>query len=80
MKLPRNLSADQLIRALKKLDYQVIRQKGSHIRLSTNRNGVHHITIPNHNPINIGTLSAILNDIANHLSMDKDKLLEELFG
>lgn len=37
------------------------------------------ITIPNHNPIKVGTLSAILSDIANHFSKTKEELINELF-
>ena len=39
MKLPRNLSGTDLVKALQKIGYVVTRQKGSHIRLTTNRNG-----------------------------------------
>jgi len=39
----------------------------------------HKITIPDHNPIKIGTLNNILNDIANYLKVDKKKIIEELF-
>ncbi len=53
MRLPRSVSAPELIKGLKVLGYEVTRQTGSHIRLSTNQNGQHHITIPNHNPIKI---------------------------
>jgi predicted RNA binding protein YcfA (HicA-like mRNA interferase family) len=35
MKLPRDLSGDELARALKKLGYVVTRQKSSHIRMTT---------------------------------------------
>ena len=63
MKLPRDLSGEVLAKALEKLGYTVDRQTGSHIRLTTQENGEHHITIPNHSPIKIGTLSAILRDI-----------------
>ncbi|MDJ0658694.1 MAG: type II toxin-antitoxin system HicA family toxin [Crocosphaera sp.] len=35
MKLPRDLSSDDLIKALSKLGYGVTRQTGSHIRLTT---------------------------------------------
>ena len=61
-KLPRNISGKSLIIKLKKLGYKPTRQIGSHIRLSTEQNGLHHITIPDHSPIKIGTLSNILND------------------
>ena len=45
MKLPRNVSAQDLIKGSKKLGYEVTRQTGSHIRLTTHQNGQHHITI-----------------------------------
>ncbi len=44
MKLPRNVSAQNLVKASKKLGYEVTRQTGSHIRLTTLQNGQHHIT------------------------------------
>jgi hypothetical protein len=40
----------------------------------------HHITIPNHVPLKVGTLSAILSDIAEHFGIEKEELLEILFG
>ena len=60
MKLPRNVSTDELIGSLQKLGYTITRQKGSHIRVTTNLNGQHHITVPNHSPIKLGTLSLSL--------------------
>ncbi len=80
MKLPRNISGADLIKALKKLGYESVRQKGSHIRLKTIVNGEHNITIPNHNPIKSCTLSAILLAIAIHNSLSKDELIEKLFS
>lgn len=44
MKLPRDLSGQDLTKALRKLDYQITRQTSSHIRLTTQRGGEHHIT------------------------------------
>ncbi|MBN3899398.1 MAG: type II toxin-antitoxin system HicA family toxin [Nostoc sp. NOS(2021)] len=79
MKLPRDLSSDDLIKALSRLGYEVSRQTGSHIRLTTQENGEHHLTIPAHNPIKIGTLNAILRDIAEHFNLSRDELLQELF-
>ena len=79
MKLPRDLSGDDLIKALKKLGYQTTRQTGSHIRLTLEGPLQHHITIPNHSPIKVGTLSAILSDVAIHWSISKDSLLQKLF-
>ncbi len=79
MKLPRDLSGEVLAKALEKLGYTVDRQTGSHIRLTTQENGEHHITIPNHSPIKIGTLSAILRDIENHFNVTREELLTQLF-
>jgi predicted RNA binding protein YcfA (HicA-like mRNA interferase family) len=80
MKLPRNISADELISSTQKFGYVVTRQKGSHIRITTNINGQHHLTIPNHSPIKLGTLSSILNDIASHFNLSKEELIKRLFG
>lgn len=58
MKLPRDVSSTELINKLAKLGYITTRQKGSHIKITRNHEfGVHNVTIPNHNPLKIGTLS-----------------------
>ncbi|MBC6418282.1 MAG: type II toxin-antitoxin system HicA family toxin [Prochloron sp. SP5CPC1] len=80
MKLPRDLSGEYLAKALEKLGYVVERQTGSHIRLTTQYKGEHHVTITNHSPIKIGTLSAILRDIENHLGLTREQLLKQLFS
>ena len=80
MRLPRDISGNQLIKALKKYGYEVTRQSGSHIRLSTQSNGEHHITVPNHDPLKIGTLNGILSEIATHLGKNKGTFVEELFN
>ena len=78
MKLPRNLTGLQWVKELESLGYQITRQTGSHIRLTTLENGEHHITVPAHNPLKTGTLSAILNDIAQHFNLTRDELLKRL--
>jgi len=80
MKLPRNLSGADLVKALQKLGYQSTRQTGSHIRLTTLEKGEHHITIPNHDPLRVGTLAAILGDIANHFEQSREEILKKVFG
>lgn len=79
MKLLRDLSSDDLIKKLSELGYDVTRQTGSHIRLTTSENGTHQITIPAHNPIKIGTLNNILRDVAQHFNLSKNELLKRLF-
>ena len=78
MKLPRDIHADALIRALRTLDYVPVRQTGSHIRIRTLRDGEHNETIPCHSPLKAGTLNAILRNIAEHHGLSRDKLLELL--
>ena len=79
MRLPRDLSSTELIQSLKILGYRATRQTGSHIRLTTEQQGEHHITIPQHNPLRIGTLSAILGDIAEHFELSRDAIAKKLF-
>ena len=78
--MPHDLSAKDLIKALKKFDYEPTRQVGSHIRITTHTPSEHHVTIPAHSPLKIGTLAAILDDIATHLNIDKQHLIKKLFG
>lgn len=81
MRLPRDISADKLIKSLAFYGYVKTRQTGSHIRLSNISQGnEHHITIPQHQPIKVGTLSAIIKDIARHLEKDPSEFIKELFG
>lgn len=80
MKLPRDLSSQDLVKALKVFGYEVSHQTGSHIRLTTQEKGEHHLTIPAHNPLKVGTLNAILRDVSNHLQVKREDLLNQLFG
>jgi len=79
MKLSRNIDALQLIKTLQKYGYQSTRQSGSHIRLTTQQNGQHHITIPKHDPLRIGTLNTILAEVAQHIGISKQELIDRLF-
>ncbi len=78
MRLPRDLAATELIRALERLGYEAVRQTGSHIRVRTIRDGEHHETIPCHGPLKVGTLSTILRGVAAHHRLSRDELLELL--
>ena len=80
MRLPRDVSGDELMRLLKRYGYQTTRQTGSHVRLtSTYRGDEHHITIPRHKNLRVGTLNSILKDIADYLAISKEELTRELF-
>lgn len=78
MKLPRDISASELINALRILGYVVTRQRGSHIRMTTQQGGEHHEVVPNHNPIRVGTLSSILKSIAAHHGLTVEELLAKI--
>jgi len=80
VKLPRDLSAADLVRVLARNGYEITRQTGSHIRLTTSVGGRHHITIPDHDPIKIGTLSGILREVGSHAGLGREELLRKLFS
>jgi len=80
MRLPRELSGIQLARLLESHGYVLTRRKGSHMRLTTLNQGEHHITIPDHDSLRIGTLSSILSDVAEHFGIQREELIERLFG
>ncbi|HUT55863.1 MAG TPA: type II toxin-antitoxin system HicA family toxin [bacterium] len=68
-----------MAKALTRLGYEITNRTGSHIRLTTPSHGEHHVTIPAHNPLRIGTLNAVLRDVAEHHGLTRDELLREIF-
>ena len=81
MKLPRDVSGEDLARALRRFDYEITRQTGSHMRVTSRFKGSrHHVTIPVHSQLKVGTLAEILGDVASYLDLTRDQLLRELFG
>jgi predicted RNA binding protein YcfA (HicA-like mRNA interferase family) len=68
-----------LLKVLSKLGYQVVRQRGSHVRLKcTTSTGDHAITIPLHEEIAPGTLNDILSKVALWKSIPKEDLVSML--
>lgn len=80
MRLPRDLSGRDLARALEALGYRTTRQTGSHIRLTTQQGGEHHVTIPDHKTLRVGALAGILDEVAKHFGLERAELLKRLFG
>lgn len=79
MKLPRDLSGADLIKALcRHYGYQRIHQEGSHVILQTESPVHHRIPVPNHDPLRLGTLNAILNAVARARGIDKTEILGKL--
>ena len=80
MRLPRDWGGERLAGLLRRYGYELTRQTGSHMRLTTQKGGEHHVTVPRHSPLRVGTLNAILKDVAQHLGLERDELLRELLG
>ena len=76
MKLPRDLSGAELIKLLcKHFGYRRVNQEGSHVILETANPRRHRISIPDHAPLRIGTLNAILRAVAGVQSVEKEDIL-----
>jgi predicted RNA binding protein YcfA (HicA-like mRNA interferase family) len=79
-RLPRDISGPELAKLLEAFGYVVTRQKGSHLRLTTQHRGEHHVTVPIHDALRTGTLNGVLKDVAEHAGVNRDEVLEKLFG
>ena len=80
MRTPRDKSWQEVVRALSRFGYQVVRQTGSHVRLTTQQKGEDHVTVPAHNPVRVGTLNAIVGHVARHFGKTLPEMMDELFG
>ncbi|MGC8514312.1 MAG: type II toxin-antitoxin system HicA family toxin [Acidimicrobiales bacterium] len=81
MRLPRDLSGRQLAALLRRhYGYEIVRQTGSHLRLRTDLSGEHRLTMPAGGSLRVGTLAAILADVADHRGVPRSQVEEELFG
>ena len=60
------------------MGYQRARQEGSHVRLTTRLDGEHHLTIPNHTPLRVGTFRSILKLVAAHHGLSVEELSNRL--
>jgi predicted RNA binding protein YcfA (HicA-like mRNA interferase family) len=79
MKIPRDLSGGDLVKVLcREWNYRVIHQEGSHIILETDVPGHQRLSVPNHNPLRIGTLNSIVRAVSSHKGVERQKLLESL--
>jgi predicted RNA binding protein YcfA (HicA-like mRNA interferase family) len=77
MKLPRDLSGEDLVKHLcKRWDYLRIHQAGSHIILQTQTPTSHRIAVPAHTPRRVGTLNAVLASVAAHKNAPKEAILK----
>ncbi|MCY3822338.1 MAG: type II toxin-antitoxin system HicA family toxin [Nitrospinae bacterium] len=82
MRLPRDLSGDDLAGRLRRhFGYRLDRQKGSHMTLTVvAQDSEHSLTIPKHRYIRVGTLSAIVSNVAIHFGLTQSEVSRRLFG
>ena len=82
MKLPRDLSGTEVARRLARhYGYRVTRSRGSHMTVTLTAEGdQHQVTVPRHRAVRIGTLDAIIADVAAFLGLPKQAVRDTLFG
>ena len=68
------MSGAELVAALRRIGYEKARQRGSHVRITTQAGGEHHEVIPLHDPVRAKTLSSILKSVARHHGIGVDEL------
>ena len=73
MRTPRDISGKELIKLLNVFGYNVVRQNGSHIMITTLQQGEHHLAIPNHNPLKVGTLNGLFLNVLTTFNLQKNK-------
>lgn len=79
MKLPRELSGRELARVLcARWTYRQVNQVGSHIILQTETPQHHRLSVPDHKPLRIGTLNAILRQVAAAKGVTRQEILATL--
>ena len=79
MKVPRDLSGAQLIKVLcRDWGFRQVHQEGSHVILQTETPGHQRLSVPNHNPLRIGTLNSIVRAVATHIGVDRQAVLDSL--
>lgn len=80
MKLPRDLSGRDRIKALGRPGYYDVRQEEKPCAAHCHAGRKDQRTIPMHDPLKPGTLNAILRHVAGHATLTRDELLKLLFS
>ena len=79
MKLPRDLKGSDLAKALcRDWGYRIVHREGSNLILQTEIPSHRRISIPDHNPIRLGTLNSILRLVARHKGTEREDILRSL--
>lgn len=73
------VSGKKLLKVLVRLGYEIIRQRGSHVRLrKLTAAGDHNITVPLHDELAKGTLNDILSQVSIWNGISEDALIETI--
>jgi len=71
------VSGEKLLKVLVRLGYEIIRQRGSHVRLRKQTvAGDHNITIPLHDELAKGTFNDILSQVSVWNGISDDALID----
>ena len=78
MKLPRDVDGRTLAQALcRQFGYRIVHQVGSHIVLQREATR-HRVAIPDHRPLRLGTLNAILRAVERAVNIQRSEILAAL--
>jgi predicted RNA binding protein YcfA (HicA-like mRNA interferase family) len=79
VKIPRDLDGCDLVAALcRRWGYQKVNQVGSHVILQTESPRHHRLAVPDHKPLRLGTLNAILRQVAAVKGVTREDILGSL--
>jgi predicted RNA binding protein YcfA (HicA-like mRNA interferase family) len=79
VKLPRDLNGRQLAQTLiRHFGYREVNRAGSHIILQTDSPKHHRLSVPDHDPLRIGTLNAILRSVAEAKGIGRAEILSRV--
>ena len=79
MRLPRDLAGAELVRILcKQYGYRQVNREGSHIILQVETPRHHRLAVPDHHPLRLGTLNAILRAVAAAQGVEKEDIVRRL--
>ncbi len=79
MKLPRDVSGRELAKTLiRHWGYRQVNQEGSHIILQTEDPEHHRLSVPDHNPLRLGTLNGILRAVAQAKRVGREDVIGSL--
>jgi len=79
MKIPRDVSGTHSpIPLCRRWRYAKVHQVGSHIILETSEPARQRISIPDHDPLRLGTLISILRSVAQHKGVTRAEIIASL--